>query len=185
MRSGLKWANNCIQSLECVGNMLMTYKLPSNLKIRLFALSVRALVLPNWNGYKNPQTVWNWWRKKNEQLCSCSHSQSQSLALSRSRQINEQAKMKCYYNSDAVPSATAFHITFNYYCIKNDKGFPWLELTKWVSRARAHTHTKKQTSNQMNENKKKTKQNNTRDSSLRESEWIYLNRTGCNATHRT
>lgn len=132
-------------------------------------LSVRALslVLPNWNGYKKPQTVWNWRRKK-----LCSH----PLALSRFRQMNEQAKMKCYYNSDAVPSAiAACHITFNYYCIKNDKGFSRLELTKWVSRAHAHIHTPKSKHRIKWTKIKRRRKNSTRDSSIRKSEWINFN----------
>ena len=106
---------------------------------------------------KSHKTVWNRHRIQRERK----NEKKKLFALAR--QTNEWTKMKCYYNSGAVlPFATAFHITFNYYCINERQGFfPDLSSSPFILFARARVCTKNQTSNQMNTNRKKKEKKTT------------------------
>lgn len=69
----------------------MTYKLPSNLKIRLFSHSL-SVSFSYWQIEMDTKS-----HKPSETR------QKKNFSLSHSSQTNEQAKMKCYYNSGVVP----------------------------------------------------------------------------------
>lgn len=133
---------------------------------------------------KSHKTVWNRHRIQRERK----NEEKKTFALAR--QTNEWTKMKCYYNSGAVlPFATAFHITFNYYCINERQGFlpdlssPPFILLRWISHARMHQKQNIESNEHQPKKKRKKKTKNERGGG---EQWVSgWNLVSRDATYRT
>lgn len=130
------------KSRKCARNMLMTYKLPSNLKIRLCVFVRSHSDKLKWIQKATNRLKLN--QKKNfYSLTLWLVYVSLDLSLVKREIRNTENVITTPMLRCAFCQYTAFRITFNYYCIKSDKGFSlnWAgtQIVAMGYRARAYT----------------------------------------------
>lgn len=111
------------KSRKCARNMLMTYKLPSNLKIRLCVFVRSHSDKLKWIQKATNRLKPNQKKTFTRSLCGWCTYLLISLSLVKREIRNTENVITTPMLRCAFYQYTAFRITFNYYCIKSDKGF--------------------------------------------------------------